>query len=80
MAVAKCCWRSRTVWLGVLEIAAGTLVLVVEADLVTRRPGAVLLVAAGVLTLLLRFLTDGPIAAPIVPRQPGGGTSGDQVE
>ncbi len=59
---AKNFWESKTFWAGVIQILIATLGLV--ADFLGKgdfSTSAYILLATGVLTIVLRFLTDQPI-------------------
>ena len=61
----KAWWKSRTVWLGLLELAVGLLDVAAESGLTDDSADGALLAAAGVLTILFRYLTDRrPIDRP----------------
>jgi hypothetical protein len=58
----KAWYESKTIWVGILEIVIGALGLVatfLQAGDYT--PAAFVLLAVGVLTIVLRFLTSQPI-------------------
>jgi hypothetical protein len=57
-------WRSRTVWLGLLELAIGLCDLLADSGLTGGSADGALLAAAGALTVLFRYLTDQPIDRP----------------
>lgn len=58
---AKPWWTSRTVWLGLLEFAVGLLDVTAQSALTPDDLDGALFAAAGVLTVLFRYLTDQPI-------------------
>jgi hypothetical protein len=64
-------WRSRTVWLGLLELAVGLLDVTAESGLTDESADGALLAAAGILTVLFRYLTDRPIERPELRRRGG---------
>lgn len=55
-------WASKTVWLGILELAIGGLSLLADSQFTRGDAKAVLLATAGILTVILRFLTYRPMA------------------
>jgi hypothetical protein len=54
-------WKSRTIWLGFLELGIGLLDVLADSDFTGESTDGALLTAAGTLTLLLRYLTHQPI-------------------
>lgn len=59
----KLWFQSKTVWIGIIEIAIGVLGLV--ADFLGKgdySPSGYVLLATGVLTVVLRFLTEEPVS------------------
>lgn len=63
----KSWWTSRTVWLGLLEITVGLLDVAAESRFTNESIDGALLAAAGILTILCRYLTDQrPLERPQV--------------
>jgi hypothetical protein len=56
-------FRSKTVWLGVLQAISGLLLLLIDNDLIKDYPRAVsaFVLANGVVTMALRMITTLPI-------------------
>lgn len=56
-------WKSKTLVFGVLQLVSGIALLCVNNDLVKQHPSAVAAATSvsGLVTILLRFLTDAPI-------------------
>ena len=60
---AKRWYRSRTIWVGILEIAIGVLGLVADhlASGQEWTPASIVLIVTGALTLVLRKITTKPL-------------------
>ena len=54
-------WKSKTLWLGVIQIAIA-IASYIEGQLLS---GSVVLVS-GILTVIFRYLTDAPITTPVM--------------
>lgn len=56
-------WKSKTLVFGGLQLISGIALLCVNNDLVKQHPGVVAVATSvsGLVTILLRFLTDAPI-------------------
>lgn len=52
-------YKSKMVWLGIIQIALDVSNFLLTADLTGQRPG--ILVLSGVLTIVLRYLTKTPL-------------------
>lgn len=60
-------WTSRMVWLGLLELTVGLLDVAAESRLTDESIDGALLAAAGILTIVFRYLTDQrPLERPRV--------------
>ena len=67
-AISKRWWQSRTIWLGLLELTIGLLDVFAESGLTDESADGVLLMIAGMLTVLLRFVTRLPVERPYISR------------
>lgn len=60
MVPAKRIWTSKTFWVGVLEIATGVLELI-DVNVLANDGAGWVAVGAGLLTILLRYITKQPV-------------------
>jgi len=66
----KSWWKSKTIWINTLTLAASILGVLIASELVQENPRLVLIlagIALPVINVLLRWLTDEPISSVARP-------------